>query len=200
MNKAEFLAALQAELSGLPVEDVQPTVDFYGEMIDDYMEEGMSEEEAVASVGPVRDIVAQILAETPLPKLVRAKVQPKHPLKGWEVMLLVLGSPVWIPLLFAGILVLLSCYAALWSVIVSLYAVDLSLALCAVASIIGSIFYLPSGSVLPCIFLLGTGLMSAGLSVLLFFAFGKVTAWILRLSKQALLALKFRFLRKEDTV
>lgn len=200
MNKTEFLTALRSQLSGLPGEDVQRTLDFYSEMIDDYMEDGMSEAEAVAAVGPVRDIVGQILAETPLPKLVRAKVKPKHPLKVWEIVLLVLGSPLWVPLLFAGVLVLLACYAVLWSVIVALYAVDLSLALCAVAAIFGSLFHIPSGGVLPQIFLIGLGLMSGGLSVLLFFAFGKITTWILRLSKMALLALKFRFLRKEDTL
>ena len=200
MNKKEFLAALRAGLSGLPTEDIQRTLDFYSEMIDDYMEDGMSEAEAVSSVGSVRDIVAQILAETPLPKLVRAKVKPKRPLKAWEIVLLVLGSPVWVPLLLAGVLVLLSCYAVLWSVIVSLYAVDLSLVLCAVASIVGSFLYLPSGSVLPRVFLIGVGLMSAGLSVLLFFAFTKVTVWIVRLSKKALLALKFHVVRKEDSL
>jgi len=200
MNKKEFLAALCSGLSGLPEEDVQRTLDFYSEMIDDHMEDGMSEGEAVAAVGPVRDIVAQIFAETPLPKLVRAKVKPKHPLKAWEVVLLVLASPVWVPLLFTGILVVLACYAVLWAVIVSLYAVDLSLVLCAVAGIFGSFLYVPSGDVLPRIFLIGAGLMSAGLSVLLFFAFTKVSAWIHRLSKQALLAVKFRFVRKEDTL
>lgn len=200
MNKKEFLAALRAGLAGLPEADIQRWLDFYCELIEDRMEEGMTELEAVADVGSVQDLVAQILSETPLPKLVHAKVKPKRPLKAWEIVLLVLGSPVWVPLLFAGVLVILSCYVALWAVIVSLYAIDLSLALCAVASIFSSFLYLPSGDVLPRIFLIGVGLMSAGLSVLLFFAFTKVAAWILRLSKQAVLAVKFRFVRKEDTL
>lgn len=200
MNKKEFLAALRAGLAGLPEADIQRWLDFYCELIEDRMEEGMTELEAVADVGSVQDLVAQILSETPLPKLVHAKVKPKRPLKAWEIVLLVLGSPVWVPLLFAGVLVILSCYAALWAVIVSLYAIDLSLVLCAVASIFSSFLYLTSDGVLPRIFLIGVGLMSAGLSVLLFFAFTKVAAWILRLSKQAVLAVKFRFVRKEDTL
>ena len=200
MNKKEFLAALRAGLTGLPEADVQHWLDFYSEIIDDRMEEGMTEPEAVADVGSVHNIVTQILSETPLPKLVHAKVKPKRPLKAWEIVLLVLGSPMWVPLLFAGILVILACYATLWACIVSLYAVDLSLVLCAVAGIFGSFLYVPSGDVLPRIFLIGAGLMCAGLSVLLFFAFTKISAWILRLSKQALLAVKFRFVRKEDTL
>ena len=65
MNKKEFLAALRAGLAGLPEADVQHWLDFYSEIIDDRMEEGIAEVEAVADVGPVHDIVGQILSETP---------------------------------------------------------------------------------------------------------------------------------------
>lgn len=198
MNRQEFLAALRSGLSGLPQEDVQRTLDFYGEMVDDYMEDGMSEGEAVAAVGPVRDIVAQILAETPLPKLVRAKVKPKHPLKAWEIVLLVLGSPLWVPLLLAGGLLVLSCYAVLWSVIVSLYAVDLSFLLGALAGGISFLQSVSTGDVVPGLFLLGLGLVSFGIFILLFFLFRTITSWILRWSRQAWRWMKFRFVRKEE--
>lgn len=65
MNKKEFLAALRAGLAGLPEADLQHWLDFYSEIIDDRMEEGMTEAEAVADVGPVHDIVVQILSEAP---------------------------------------------------------------------------------------------------------------------------------------
>ena len=57
MNKQEFLAGLQKGLSGLPQEDVEERLTFYGEMLDDRMEEGLSEEEAVAAAGSVEEIV-----------------------------------------------------------------------------------------------------------------------------------------------
>lgn len=59
MNKQEFLAELQKGLSGLPQEDRDERLTFYGEMLDDRMEEGLSEEEAVAAVGSVEEIVRQ---------------------------------------------------------------------------------------------------------------------------------------------
>lgn len=157
MNKKEFLSALQAGLSGLPEEDVKHWLDFYAEMIDDRMEDGMTETDAVAAVGPVCDVVAQILSETPLPKLVQAKVKPKHPLRVWEIVLLVLGSPVWVPLLLAGVLVILACYAVLWSVIITLYAIDLSFALCAVAGLIGFFNLFPPARFCPGCFSLAWG-------------------------------------------
>lgn len=200
MNKQEFLAALQAGLKGLPRGDIQHWVEFYREMVEDRMEDGMSEEEAVAALGPVRDLVAQILSETPLPRLVHEKVKPKRPMKAWEIILLVLGSPVWLPLACAAVLVLLAGYAFLWACIITLYAVDLTAALGGVALIISALFYFPPNHVLSQIFFGGTGLMSAGIAVLLFLVSGKVTTWLLRLSKKALLAVKFRFVQKEATL
>jgi len=53
MNKQEFIEALYRRLSDLPWQDVEERLNFYGEMIEDHMEEGLSEEEAVASMGSV---------------------------------------------------------------------------------------------------------------------------------------------------
>lgn len=73
MNKEQFKAALYKELSGLEEGDLEKSLEFYTEMIDDRMEEGLPEEEAVASLGEVREIATQILSDTPLPKLVFEK-------------------------------------------------------------------------------------------------------------------------------
>ena len=48
MTKQAFLAALGERLVGLPQKDIEERLTFYSEMIDDRMEEGLSEEEAVA--------------------------------------------------------------------------------------------------------------------------------------------------------
>ena len=47
MNKVEFLEQLRRGLNGLPQEEIEERVTFYSEMIDDRIEEGFSEEEAV---------------------------------------------------------------------------------------------------------------------------------------------------------
>ncbi len=51
MNKREFLQKLENGLSGLPREDIEQRLSFYAEMIDDRIEDGFSEEEAVAGIG-----------------------------------------------------------------------------------------------------------------------------------------------------
>ena len=50
-NKQAFLESLRKNLSGLPQEDVEERVMFYSEMIDDKIEEGLSEGEHVTVTG-----------------------------------------------------------------------------------------------------------------------------------------------------
>ena len=84
MSKQEFLGALYNGLSGLPKEDIENSVQFYSEMIDDRMDEGMTENEAVEDIGSVNEIIQQILSESSLPKLVKRTVSKKHDWKVWE--------------------------------------------------------------------------------------------------------------------
>ena len=101
MNKHEFFEQLGRGLSGLPQEDIDERLTFYGEMIDDRVEDGLTEEEAVAEIGSPDEIASQIISETPLSKLVKQKVKTKRQLKTWEIVLIAVCSPVWVPLLIA---------------------------------------------------------------------------------------------------
>lgn len=51
MTKQEFLLRIRNGLAALPKEDIEKSVEYYREMIDDRMEDGLSEEEAVAAIG-----------------------------------------------------------------------------------------------------------------------------------------------------
>ena len=119
MKKTEFLSELQTKLAGLPEQDLEERLGFYGEMIDDKMEEGIPEDEAVAQIDTTDEIVSQIVAEYPLAKIVKEKVKPKRRLRPWEIVLLIVGSPLWLSLLIAAFAVALSLYITLWSLIIS---------------------------------------------------------------------------------
>lgn len=80
MHKQDFLTALSDALYGLPQSDIDQSIEYYSEIIDDQMEEGISEEEAVASLGAPDAVAKQILMDTALPKLVKAKVKPSRTL------------------------------------------------------------------------------------------------------------------------
>ena len=47
-------------------------------------------------------------------------MRPRRQLKAWEIVLLVLGSPLWLSLGLAAIAVIFAFYVVLWSVSVSL--------------------------------------------------------------------------------
>ena len=61
MNKKQFCTLLENELRlYLSSKEVYKTLNFFKEMIDDRVDEGLSEEEAVSQLGNIDDIVGQI--------------------------------------------------------------------------------------------------------------------------------------------
>ena len=150
MDKNTFLQTLQKRLKGLPEEDVLRTLDYYREMIEDRMEEGLTEEEAVADMGAVDEI-----AEPLLPKAAKRK------LSAWEIVLLVLGFPVWFSLLAAVAAVIIA-------IVVSVYDVDISLAACCAGGILCAVVYLVQLHFAGAAFLFGAGLLCGGLAIFCF--------------------------------
>lgn len=198
MNKQEFLTQLRQGLSGLPQNDIEERLTFYSEMIDDRMEEGLSEEEAVEGVGSVNSIISQIIAEVPLAKIVKEKITPKKKLKVWEIVLLILGSPIWLSLMIAAFAVALSLYAALWSVIIALWAVFAAFVVSAFGCILEGVVFAFCGNVLSGVALIAIGFVCAGLSVLLYFASIAATKGTVKLTKKIVLWTKNYFVKKEE--
>ena len=198
MNKQAFLSRLAEGLSGLPQDEITERLAFYGEMIDDRVEEGSSEEDAVAQIGSVGEIAAQIVAEIPITRLVKERVKPARRLRSWEIALLALGAPVWLSLLLAAFAVLLSVYAALWSVIAALWAVNVSCAVCSLGGLAAGAALLYQGDGLQGAFMIGAGIALAGLSIFLFFGCRAATAGAWLLTKKIGRGVKSLFLRKEN--
>ncbi len=197
MNKTVFLTELRKRLSGLPQGDIEERLAFYSEMIDDRAEDGLSEEEAVAAIGTVDEIVAQITAETPLSKLVREKVRPKRTLKAWEIVLLVLGAPLWIPLLIAAFAVILSVFIVFWSVAAAFFAVDLALGAAALGCLFAAAVLFGSGSPAAAGCAVGAALVCAALTILMFLVSLLVARGVAKLSGMTLTGIKSLFIGKE---
>ncbi|MBQ7133242.1 MAG: DUF1700 domain-containing protein [Ruminococcus sp.] len=168
MNQCEFICELNRRLSGLPDEDINKSIDYYCELIDDYIEDGKSEEEAVAALGNIDDIVNQIYTDIPLSKIVKAKVKPNRALRAWEIILLVLGSPIWLSIMIAVLAVVFSVYIVLWSVVISLYSVVLSVAVTSLVLFIGILVSVLKGLFLNAVIFLALTLVLTGLTILLF--------------------------------
>lgn len=199
MTKIQFLLALSNQLSGLPKEDVEERLTFYSEMIEDRMEEGLSEEEAVAAVGFVEEIAAQIIGEVPLPKLVKEKVTTKRKMRAWEIVLLILGAPIWFSLLIAAFAVALSLYVSLWAVIVVLWGAGFgTLVGCAFGITAAGIIFLCIGREIAGMVLIGAGLVCAGLSIFFFIGCKAATKGVVWLTGKMALAIKKCFMKKEE--
>lgn len=184
MTKLKFLLALNEKLAGYPNKDVEERLSFYSEMIEDRMEEGLSEEDAVAAVGSVDEIAAQIAAEFSSEKKEQGSKKPKQRLRIWEIVLLVLGSPVWLSLLVSAFAVVFSLYVSLWSVVISLWAVFVSFVLCVPASAVFGIGVAIVGYVYSGIATIAAGLVLGGLSVFLFFGCKAATKAMAELTKR----------------
>ena len=200
MNKSEFLARIRAELQGMPAHDLEQALAYYSEMIDEHLEEGLSEQEAVSALGPAEEAVEQILAEMPLPKLVRARIRPGRSYRVWEILLLILGSPVWLPLLVTALAILLVVYLLIWVVVCCLYAADAALAAGAVGGLTGAAILAVGGTFVQAGVLLGAGLICTGAAIAAFLGCNLAAKSVGRGSRRLALWIKARLARKEQRV
>ena len=79
MTKDEFILTLQNALSGMPRADLERTVQYYREMIEDRIEEGMGEDAAVADVGDPIELAAAIRKMPAKRTAVSTPKEPKAP-------------------------------------------------------------------------------------------------------------------------
>ena len=199
MNKVEFINALQEKLSNIPLKEVEERISFYSEMIDDKIEDGISEEDAVNQIGSVDEVINQILKEIPLSKIVKEKrktIKSKQ-LKAWEIVLLALGSPIWISLLIAFLAILLSIYVSLWSVVILVCAIFVSFIGCSIIGLIAGLIFCLSQQVNYGLMLIGASLILAGLSIFMFFLSKLCIISIIKFTKFIVLKTKNMLIRKE---
>jgi len=159
MTKHEYLTSLKRSLRPVKRAEREKSLAYFGEQIDDRMEEGLSEEAAVAGLESIDAAATRILAEA------GREGQKRRELRVWEIILLVLGFPLWFPLLLTVAAVVAVMYALVWVLIGVLFIVSGSLALC---GLIG-VFFLFSGTPFPvALAAFGAGLICAGIGTALF--------------------------------
>ena len=196
MCKQAFLDELREHLTGLPQEDIEERLGFYAEMIEDRVEDGLTEEEAVAAIGSVEEVFAQIIEETPFTKLVKERIRTNRKLAVWEIVLLAVGSPIWLALLIAAFAVVLSLYVVLWSVVASLWSVFAALAASALGVLVGGVVFLCYSYTSAGLVCIAASLVCAGLSIFAFYGCKATTKGGGWLTKKLALFIKTCFIRK----
>lgn len=197
MTKLEFLTLLRERLASLPQNEVYERLSFYSEMIDDRMEDGLTEDEAVACAGNINDIAAQITADIPLTKILKDKIRQKKCLNALEIVLLILGAPIWLSLLITAISVVFALYASLCAIVIAFWSVFAAILCVSLGALVSGIVFILTNYVLSGVAMFGASLICAGLAIFSFFGCKAATSAMLLLGKKAVLGIKYLFIGKD---
>lgn len=198
MRKQDFIKELRLNLSFLPKEEIDDRISFYSELIDDKIEEGVKEEDAIKSIGSIDEIIDQIINDMPLSKIAKDKIKPKRKLSGLEITLIIVGSPIWLSLLLSLIAVLFSLYIIGWSIIISVWAILISLIAVLVAGIVLTIISLFSNIYIVALSYLGATLVILGLTILMHYVCKTITRLYIKLTKLIVLSIKKKMLKRGE--
>lgn len=190
MTKDEFLSELKLQMEGLPEKDIKEAVAYYSEIIDDSMEDGTPEEDAVAALGDVGVIAAGMKSS----QSENASEGKKHRFRKFttlEIVCLIVGFPIWISV-FA---VALSLYIVAIAINFSFYAVAFSMVVSGISALVASVVGFVTNNP-AALFILGAGLIVMGLGIFLFIGMNRISIGFGRLSVRMFKGIKSFFFRE----
>ena len=179
----------------MPKSEINGHISFYSEIIDDRVEEGLTEEAAVDVAGNVCDIISGIRADN---AVAISKSRKRRRLKAFEIVLLVLGAPIWLSLLISLLGVLVSIYAVIWSVIISVWSVFVSFVGTAFGALLLGVVFVCVKNTLSGIAIIGLAAVCAGLAIFMFFLSKIATKGVIILTKKIVISIKNAFNFMED--
>lgn len=197
MNKQEFITLLEKKLSGIPQEDINKTLDYYNEIILDKIDEGISEEEAVNSLGSIDEIIDQTLKEISFPKLVKEKLNLNRKLQTWEIVLICATSIFWVPLLIVLLSVIIVVYICIWSGVIALGASSITCLATSLVAVLG-IIDIVTLNISSGIFSIGIGLAMLGCGLLLGLLTLKLSKVMVLICKKLVLKCKSLFVKRGE--
>lgn len=197
MNKKEFISILEKRLNGIPKQDIVNTIEYYNEIIMDKQDDGLSEEEAINSLGTIDEIINLTLSEVSMPKLVKEKLNLNRKLKTWEIVLLSATSIIWVPLLIVLLAVIFVVYVCIWSGVIALGSVSISCFATSLVGIFGLLDVLTL-NVSSGLFSIGIGMVALGCGLLLGLLTIKLAKIMIVVCKKMLLKVKSLFVKRGE--
>ncbi|GAB6992262.1 DUF1700 domain-containing protein [Paenibacillus pini] len=194
MNKLTFLSELATKLNTLPQNEITKSLDFYSEIIDDRMDEGMNEEDAVMGLGRIDDIASEIILDsTPLIKLI-VPVSGNQLSKS-NIALICLASPLLITL-FAVIFVF---YACVWLIVLTLFLIELSFMVAGIAGVVASVIHFSEDIPLSLLMFFG-GLISVSVGIVTFRPIKLISKKLMGLAIWFTRKVKLKFKKEVDFI
>ena len=180
MTEKEYLKELKSNLSALKRSDRNSLIEFYKEMIEDKIENGKTEQEAVLELEPAEVVAKRTLAEYGIDE---EELNRQKKINGTTLALLIIGSPLWIPIAIAAFAIVLAVAISAIAVVISLLATCVGITLCApvvfVMGIITAFSDLGTGLIA-----IGSGLSAAALGILASTGFYKLSVYIVKKIKK----------------
>jgi hypothetical protein len=127
-----------------------------------------------------------------------ADAQFFYDIRSFAILLVILGSPIWLSLAVAAAAVMLSLYAVLWSLVASLWAVFSAVAVCAPAGIAAGILFACSGNFPALLSMIAAAMICGGMTIFLFFGCRAATKGAAWMTKGTIISIKRCFIRKEN--
>ncbi len=196
-NKQEFLLKLSQRLSDLTQEDIDKSLDYYSEIIDDSIEDGQSEDEAVEALGSPEEIASQILSDSTVTKKSQTMPPKKQSFTALTVILVILGLPLWLPLVATIFSLVLTAYILIWTMIVVLYAVVFAFAATSIAGFVMFVHSLITGDLIKSFIFLGSGIAFVGITILSVLISNLIVKLTVKLSKWIFCGIKNCFTKKK---
>lgn len=196
MNKTQFLQQLRRGLSQLPAEEIEKQIAYYSELIDDMVEDGMTEFETVERLGSVQEIYENILRDMPLPLLVKTRARPRGGWTALSIILIVLGFPIWFSLAVGALIAIAAVYVVIWALVFAAFAVVLAIVLCAVVFVLLFVRLLFS-SVAAAVLALGCAFLFAGIGIVASLIAVACAKLIIKATAAIGRSIKSLFIRKE---
>lgn len=190
MTKNEFIREIKIKTKHLSKAERKEIISYYNEMISERMEDGMTEAEAIAALGSVDELLSANILAKPQP-------QTRSPrLRAWHIVLIVIGSPLWISLLAAMLVILLAFYIVIWAVVIAFYAVFASLAAVSLACFVSGFISLFTAGRAFFFAYVGAGCLLLGLTLLWLMLSNIVTRGIAKLTGKTVKGIFRLFFRR----
>ncbi len=167
MKKEYFKNEVRRLLAGYSDEDIEKALEFYEEAIDDRMEDGMGEDEAVAAVGTPEEVARQIQMDQPLSKLVKQKVKEKEGMSTGKLVAIILTSPFWLPLAIVALTFVFVFVVVIMSLLFAALIVVGSLIAAAAGAILAGLVSVAFGGGFGSVISIGAAMVLLGIGILL---------------------------------
>jgi uncharacterized membrane protein len=194
------LKNLERELKNIPKSEIVKCLAYYNEIIEDYIEDGLREEAAVSRLDTPKVAAERFINErtiTPIKESSYSKPNKSHT----SLLFLILGFPLWFPLIVTFYSLVFTLFVVIWSLIFTIYVLFISFIISGIACIIyAPIQYFLITNLYLAIGTAGAGLILIGLSLIMLYFSKNCAHGLLKLSGYTLKMLKFTFFKKEDKI